>query len=78
MRQCSHRAGRFYFFFNSQRELRNVSGLFEKANAERQSLAHEVVRSKELNDRLELQLSRLGDVQAIAAHRQRLHSEVTK
>lgn len=44
-----------------QRELRMLSGSFEKVNADRQRLAHELVKTKEYKDRLEAQLARMND-----------------
>ena len=59
-------------FSTQQRELRILSGTFEKCNNERQRLANEVGRNKEYTDKLELQLTRLGDVKNLTTTVDRL------
>ena len=48
-------------FSNQERELRILSGTFEKCNNERMKLQTDLTRTKEYADKLELQLARLGD-----------------
>jgi chromosome segregation ATPase len=48
-------------FSTQQRELRILSGAFEKCNNERVLYQNEVSRNKEYIDKLELQISRLGN-----------------
>ena len=50
---------------NQQRELRILSGTFEKCNNERLRFQADLLRTKEYTDKLELQLSRLGDSVAL-------------
>ena len=60
---------------NQERELRLLSGTFEKCNNERQRLSNEVARNKEYTDKLELQLVRLGNIQGLTTQVDDLHSE---
>ena len=48
-------------FSNQERELRILSGTFEKCNNERVKFQADLTRTKEYADKLELQLARLGD-----------------
>lgn len=58
-----------------QRELRMLSGNFEKVNSDRQRLSHELVKCKDYKDKLEVQLSRLGDVQHLTSQADRFQTE---
>ena len=62
-------------FSTQQREVRMLSGTFEKINADRQRLSNELVQCKEYKDKLEVQLTRLGDVHHLASHTERLQSD---
>ena len=55
-------------YSNQERELRILSGTFEKCNNERLRLSNECSRNKEYIDKLELQLTRLGDLQSLAVN----------
>ena len=52
-------------FSNQERELRILSGTFEKCNNERVKFQTDLSRTKEYADKLETQLSRLGDSVAL-------------
>jgi hypothetical protein len=52
-----------------------LSGTFEKVNADRQRLSTELVKCKEYKDKLESQLSRLGDVQYLTSQAERFQTD---
>jgi hypothetical protein len=57
-----------------QRELRILSGTFEKCNNERQRMTNELARTKEYSEKLELQLARLGDLSSLTKQLDEVHS----
>lgn len=63
-------------FSNQQRELRILSGTFEKVNVERVKLLSELTRATEHADRLELQMHRLQDAALTAQHVDRLQATI--
>lgn len=62
-------------YSTTQREIRMLSGTFEKVNADRQRLSTELVKCKEYKDKLESQLSRLGDVQYLTSQAERFQTD---
>ena len=58
-----------------QREVRMLSGTFEKMNADRQRLSSELIKCKDYKDKLEVQLSRLGDAQHLASQAERFQND---
>jgi predicted RNase H-like nuclease (RuvC/YqgF family) len=61
---------------NCQRDLRILTGTFDKVNNERHNLTNEVYKAKEYIDKLEQQLARLSDTHTISSQNTQFRIEI--